>query len=198
MQLCRCCCRTNAAAVALPGRYCCQHRCKVPASSCNWLLTVSRESAPRSTNLDSALTYRETINTAEQLCLLGQSHHLSAVTSARHTSSRLVPSCSEMIERTPLSTSALSCGNETADCQTYPGLSAVKLHPAHFPAYHSSEGDHAATHWCGNGCSPGALHGHNAAPGRESVMDRSLAKVSSCLMSSKPKINMINETCIKL
>lgn len=42
--------------------------------------------------------------------------------------------------------------------------------PLNLPAYHG-EGDHAAgTHWCGNGCNPGCLHAHNAAPGAESVI----------------------------
>jgi hypothetical protein len=99
-----------------------------------------------------------------------------------------------------VTTSSLFCSSsETSICQQGQAqLCAVKLHPAQRPAYHS-EGDHAATHWCGGRCNPRGLHGHNAAPGRESVMGiRGRAKVSPCLLEPSIHVPKTIEPIIKL
>lgn len=66
----------------------------------------------------------------------------------------------------------------------------MQLTRLNLPAYHGV-GDHAAgTHWCGNGCNPGGLHAHNAAPGAESVMDlASTQRVSS--LAPGPRLRLL-------
>jgi len=94
--------------------------------------TVSRESAPRSTNLDSGATCRARHHVRRILAHNQLTdRRIQYIHMHKRTVSRSVPSCSAMISRTSARTSALSCTSPENTSRSLCSSSEPKSHTIH-------------------------------------------------------------------